>query len=215
MVLDSNITRKFTIAVPSNEDVNLNDFIDNYFGIGCMAILIAGYDEKFKKKIFFDRWSDKFVFNKGQIIYVYVSPLFHISSLLTSKPIIYNWLTMSLDYIKEDNRPFIYDYIKLYTCILPQHSNAEYYKTWGDSITYRSYYQYGLFLPCVDFLSSERLVGIVTATGAKYIIGRVEADNNEGVTFIEHKKERDYSPDKLEGIFFGSTIYQSTIQMKK
>lgn len=214
-MLDLDITQQFTIAVPSNEDVNLNDFIDDYFGVGHMAILIAGYDKNFKKKIVFDKWSDKFVFNNGQIIYAYVSPVAHISNLLTQKDIIYAWLTLSLNYIKEDNRPFIYDYIKLYTAILPWHSNAVYYKTWGDSITYRSYYQYGLFLPCVDFLSSERLVGIVTASGARYIIGRVEADSNNGVTFIEHKAEREYTPDKLEGVLFGSTIYQSTIQMKK
>lgn len=167
-MLDSDITRQFTISVPSNEDVNLNDFIDDYFGEGRMAILIAGYDKKFKKKIFFAKWSDKFVFNKGQIIYVYVSPVAHISTLLTQKYINYAWLTLNLIYIKEDNRPFIYDYIKLYTAILPGHSNAVYYKTWGNSITYDGYYQHGLFLPCVNFLRYEKLVGIVTATGARY-----------------------------------------------
>lgn len=174
-----------------------------------MAILIAGYDKNFKKKIIFNTWNDKFVFNKGQIIYAYVSPVAHITGLLTQKYIIYGWLTLRLNYIKDDNRPFIYDYINLYT-----QSSGKFYDTWGDSISYNGYYQHGLFLPCSNFLNHERLVGIVTASGAQYLIGRVEADNSNGVTFIEHKAEREYRCDKIRGTHFKS-IYQSNIQMKK
>lgn len=214
LVLDIDTTRQFTISVPSNEDVNLNDFIDDYFGIGRMAILIAGYDNNFKKTIVFNKWSDKLVFNKGQIIYAYVSPVAHISSLLISKPIIYYWLTLSLTHIKDDNRPFIYDYINIYTCLPTTHSNRSYCQTWGDSISYNSYYQHGLFLPYDEFISSETTIGILTASGGQYIIGRVEADDKNGVTFIEHKAERDYYPDLLYGLYFRS-IYQSNIEMKK
>lgn len=212
-MIDSDISKQFTIAVPANEDVNLHNFIDDYFGVGCMAILIAGYDKNFKKKIIFNTWNDKFVFNKGQIIYAYVAPVAHISNLLTQKYIIYGWLTLSLNYIKEDNRPFIYDYINLYTYLDTQ-SNGKFYATWGDSISYDGHYQYGLFLPCSNFLNHERLVGIVTASGAQYVIARVEADNSNGVTFIERKAKREYRCDKIRGVHFKS-IYQNTIQMKK
>ena len=211
MLLDSDTTRQITISVPCNEDVNLNDFIDDYFGIGHMAILIAGYDKNFKKKIIFDMWSDKLVFYKGQIIYVYISPLNLISQRLTYKTLSVNYLTMNLTYDKEDKRPFIYDYINLYTC-LDSHSNYSYYRTWGHSISYGWRRAYGRLLPCVDFLSSERLVGIVTACGTKYIIARVEA-NNEGVTSIENKAERDNFPDRFAGFNFRS-IYQNNIELK-